>query len=508
METIKESKSKLAVHVRMLEAIFDMIPIAVLAKDLDGNILLGNKAAEELFGFDKETMGTLRDVTMGMGDETHFQQMREYDRHILETGEILEREMEISFSNRENEWIKQIKGPIWGPTGKISGFVATWEIITARKLGEQKLRDSEQRYRDLVEGSVEGIMVMDQDRYLFANRTSAAIFGYETPEDLLSLRPNHDLIAPADRNRAKMFSRARLAGEQVPTRFKVQGLKKDGSTIILDTIAKLTQWHGENAVQITYTDITDRHQTQAELTAQRLDAAGALAQGIAREVTEISTRVVSAISRAKVEAHAIGAERIMEYLGEAERVSEDAQELIHQLNLLFRGGELSKERISILELITQCLPLAANRGNVVPLARTKNHKIGLAIDSELPTILADKQQIRHVLVSLFSHAADAMPFGGKIEVSAQNYVMKSTNRALYLRPGEYIKISVKDHGAGVSGESLKRIFDPYHLSDKISTGAGMATTFSIVKNHGGTITAHSKIGKGVRMTVYLPVRVE
>lgn len=505
MRTIKKSKSKLAVHVRMLEAIFDMVPTAVLAKDLDGNILLGNKAAEELFGFDKETMVTMRDVTMGLDDETHFRQMREIDQHILETGDIIEREVEISFSNRENEWVKQIKGPIWGPTGKISGFVATWEIITDRRLAQQELQESERRYRDLVDGSVQGIMVMDVDRYLFANKTSATIFGYETPEELMSLRANHDLIAPADRNRAQMFARARLAGEQVPTRFNVQALKKDGSTIILDTIVKLTAWHGKKAIQATYTDITERHHTQAEMAALRLDAAGALAQGIAREVTDIFTRTVSAIARAKMEAYAIGSERITEILGEAEQISEDARELIQQLILLFRGGELNKERISIPELITQCLPLAANQDNVVSFTRTKKHKIRLAMDFDLPTIMADRRQIKHVLVSLFSHAADAMPFGGKIEVSAQSYVMKSSNKALYLRPGEYIKISIKDHGAGISGESLMRIFDPYHLSDKISTSTGLATTFSIVKNHGGTMTAQSKPGRGVRMTAYLPV---
>ena len=121
-------------------------------------------------------------------------------------------------------------------------------------------------------------------------------------------------------------------------------------------------------------------------------------------------------------------------------------------------------------------------------------------------IEADEGQINQVINNLIINAIQAMPEGGTVSVRAQNIIWEPSelSAGINLNPGTYIKISVQDRGVGINEENIHKIFDPYFSTKPKGTGLGLATSYSIVKNHSGYIQVESKVGKGTTFHVYLP----
>jgi signal transduction histidine kinase len=285
----------------------------------------------------------------------------------------------------------------------------------------------------------------------------------------------------------------------------MEGVKKDGSRIWLSVVARVIQWKGKAAIQTAVSDITDKKRTQDELVARKLESVGALAKGIAGEFNTIFSTMLSSISLAKMESYAMGFDRISEILADAEQTSDKAKDLIQQLLVLSRGGSPAKERITVEEIIRDTFPFSG-RGKVVPMKREKID-FKLVLPGNLHPVSADRVQMKHVFTSLIGNGMQSMPFGGTLAVSAENVDIKPGARGIHLQPGQYVKISIKDQGQGIPHSSLANLFDPYFSTDKNGGGLELSSAFSIVKAHEGTITVHSRMGKGTRLAVFLPAIV-
>jgi len=140
--------------------------------------------------------------------------------------------------------------------------------IAKRKQAEEALRQSEERFRNLIEGAVLGIVIDRDGKPLFVNRTYANIFGYDSPDDILQLESLDPLYPLAERERIRGYRKAPVRGAHAPSRYEFQGIKKDGSAIWLETQVRLINWHGERAVQSTVIDITARKQDQEKMLRQ------------------------------------------------------------------------------------------------------------------------------------------------------------------------------------------------------------------------------------------------
>ncbi len=137
--------------------------------------------------------------------------------------------------------------------------------ITEPRLAEQALANSEAQFRDLIEGSIQGIIVHIDFRLAFANDTAASMFGYDDPNDLLRVSTYENLIAQSDRQRLRKYNDERLKGRYPPDTYEFQGLRKDGSTIWVENRATLIDWQGQRAVQSVTVDITERKLAQQAL---------------------------------------------------------------------------------------------------------------------------------------------------------------------------------------------------------------------------------------------------
>ena len=240
-------------------------------------------------------------------------------------------------------------------------------------------------------------------------------------------------------------------------------------------------------------DITARKKmTEEVLRAQKLESIGLLAGGIAHDFNNLLTALLGNISLAKTYA---GAEtKVVEKLAAAEKASLRAKDLTKQLLTFSKGGAPVKKTMYIKELLIDSCSFALRGANV---------NYGYEFQEDLWPVEVDGGQLSQVIHNLVINADQAMPEGGAVNIRVENVVFDKKN-PLQLGAGNYVRISVKDQGVGINQQDLSRIFDPFYTNKPAGSGLGLATAFSIIKNHQGHITVESTPGKGSTFFVYLP----
>ena len=240
-------------------------------------------------------------------------------------------------------------------------------------------------------------------------------------------------------------------------------------------------------------DITARKKMSEEiLRVQKLESIGLLAGGIAHDFNNLLTALLGNISLAKTYA---GTEtKVVEKLAAAEKASLRAKDLTQQLLTFSKGGAPVKRVMYIKDLLTDLCSFALHGTNV---------NCGYDFQEDLYPVEVDGGQLSQVVHNLVINADQAMPDGGAVNIRAENVVLDEKN-LLSLAAGNYVRISVKDQGVGIKQQDLSRIFDPFYTNKPAGSGLGLATAFSIIKNHQGHITAESTPGKGSTFLVYLP----
>ncbi len=244
-------------------------------------------------------------------------------------------------------------------------------------------------------------------------------------------------------------------------------------------------------------DITVRKKMESEvLKTQKLESIGILAGGIAHDFNNLLQAILGNISLAKMLTNP--KENTSHLLEEAEKASEQAKELNYRLLTFSRGGDPVRRTASVKNLLKESISLCLSGSKVA---------CEVSLPEDLDLIEVDKGQMTQVFNNLLINAKEAMPDGGTVEISASN-VRITGNDNLPLREGQYVKIAVTDHGAGISEKHLPRIFDPYFSTkdrgSEKGMGLGLAICHSIIAKHGGHIGVESEVGGGTSFYVYLP----
>jgi signal transduction histidine kinase/CheY-like chemotaxis protein len=242
-------------------------------------------------------------------------------------------------------------------------------------------------------------------------------------------------------------------------------------------------------------EIVERKRVEDELLkAQKLESLGVFAGGIAHDFNNILTAILGNISFARMQlspSHVIA-----KRLEECEKAAISASDLTRQLLTFARGGEPVKKLINPALLIEEAASLVLRGSNV-------SSAIDLAED--LWSVEADLGQLGQVLNNLLLNARQAMCAGGNVTVRGTNEVLVAGNPQR-LPAGAYVKIAVEDHGCGIPQEHLGRIFDPYFTTKSQGSGLGLASVYSIIKRHGGTVEVSSVLLVGSSFTIYLPAQ--
>jgi len=240
-------------------------------------------------------------------------------------------------------------------------------------------------------------------------------------------------------------------------------------------------------------DISEKKSQEQEiLRAQKLQSLGILAGGIAHDFNNLLTAILGNISLAKD--YLSPSEKAFERMVAATRAVERAQQLTAQLLTFSRGGAPVKRKASMGELL---------RDSVEFVLRGSSVRSVLSIADDLWPVEVDETQMHRVIHNLVLNALQAMPQGGAVHVRAENLALTG-NLPPPLNEGRYVRVAIRDSGAGIAREILDKIFDPYFTTKEKGTGLGLASAYSIVKNHGGMMTVKSRIGLGSIFYFYLP----
>ncbi len=284
----------------------------------------------------------------------------------------------------------------------------------------------------------------------------------------------------------------------------IKGLKKDFKTkdhSLVSTLmfAGLITDGREKYVLSIFFDVTERRKAEVlARQAEKNEAITTLAGGIAHEFNNALAVISGNIELLEME---LTDNEDVKKFGEAMRASvQRMTKITGQLVSYARGGKYQAKIISIGDLIADILPV---------LERTLAPSIRIDADllKDILLVKADCSQIQMILSGILINASEALDGGGEIRISTREEQVDEEfiKTKIALKPGRYVCLAIEDHGKGMDEETKKRIFEPFFSTKFHGRGLGMAASYGIVKNHGGGIYVDSKLGKGTKINIYLPV---
>ena len=283
------------------------------------------------------------------------------------------------------------------------------------------------------------------------------------------------------------FENADLLGNLRMAKAETEELNRQPETRVTQRTAEL---HHTN--ERLSAEIEQRKQAEEDLLrARKLESLGVLVGGIAHDFNNFLTIVQGNIGLATMELER--GNPVFDILQQTEGACRRAASLASQLLTFGKGGEPVRSVVSAVPMIKDTVSLTAAGANVT----TDVH-----IQPDLWSVEIDASQVSHALQNVLLNARQAMPDGGLIELRAENMVCQDAS--LPLRPGKYVKISVRDSGCGIPPDILPRVFDPYFTTRKTGTGLGLAAVHAIISKHLGHVTVQSSLGAGTTFSIYLP----
>ena len=365
------------------------------------------------------------------------------------------------------------------------------EDIEKRQKAEKALRESEEKYRGLIETASDAIFVIDAEtgKILEVNRKGLELLG-RSHEEIIGL--HHSQLHPSDETEKYIELFKKIASQITPPNIAFHVLHKDGNRIPVEISTSVLELEGRKIIQGIFRDIRERIELEEEIQkAQRLESAGVLAGGIAHDFNNILTAILGNISLTKN--YVEPGNNVHERLLETEKATLRAKDLTQQLLTFAKGGLPITRTVDLSDSIEESADF---------VLRGTNLKCEFDLADDLWPVEADIGQINQVIQNLVINASQVMPNGGVCRLEAKNIIIQKSD-AIPLEKGEYIKISVHDEGGGILPEHLNKIFDPYFTTKKTGSGLGLSTAYSIIKKHGGLITVDSVVGKGSTFHIFL-----
>jgi PAS domain S-box-containing protein len=362
---------------------------------------------------------------------------------------------------------------------------------------ENSLRESEEKYRLLVENANDAVFVVQDGTVPFANRKTVEMTGLAA--DNLAAGSFARFVHAEDRDMVVARYNACLEGKERtwPDSFRVVDPSGKETWVLLSDI--LIEWEGRPATLNFIRDINEQKSLEQQaLQAQKLESIGTLAGGIAHDFNNLLQAIQGYAELSLLAADDEGPLR--DDLQEIVQAAQRGGDLTRQLLLFSRKVESRMRPVELNEQVTRTVKILER---LLP----KMIHVEQRLRSRVEKVNADPAQIEQVLMNLAINARDAMPEGGDLifETGALSLPEPDSNHP-GVDPGEYVLLTVSDTGAGLDEETLKHIFEPFFTTKEAGhgTGLGLAMVYGIVRNHGGFIKCSSSPGRGASFRIYLP----
>ncbi len=501
-EKVAEREAKILQSEQRLKALLSNLPQKIFKKDIDSVYLDCN----EKFAVDLQITP---EQIVGKTDYDFFpkelaDQYRREDKEIIESGQIKTVEEEYILKGGEKGIIQTVRTPIWNDQGEVTGLLGIFMDTTERKKAEEELL----KWGHIFEHAQWGIALGSADgkNFQLMNPAYATMHGFAVDE--LLGKNISDMFAPAFRDQLPdIIKKCHEMGHYT---FEGDHLHKDGSIFpVYHDVTTVRKENGKVLYRIVgILDITDRKKGEEEKAnlesqlrqAHKMEAIGTLAGGIAHDFNNILAAILGYTEMISDEVPEFSP--VQRDVQEVMKAGMRAKELVKHILAFSRKSEQERVPVAIHSIVEEALELLrASIPTTIEIRLNISHKCG--------AVLADPTQIHQVIMNLCTNAAQAMDdTGGVLEVAFDpaEFSDKELQSEPALRPGQYVKLTIRDNGPGIDPGNIDRIFDPYFTTKEVGKGSGMglAVVHGIIQSHDGIILVDSEPGVSTMFSVYLP----
>ena len=501
----KRAEQALVESEKQFRATFDLAAVGVANLALDGRWLRVNPKLCEILGYSREEMLQRRFQDITHPDD--LQANLELGRQLIPG--------KIGSYSLEKRYVRNDGGIVWcnltvalarDDDGQPNFFIAVIEDITDRKLAEDALRKSEERFSRFFHGSTVGTSITRLSDGLFADVNNAYLcfVGY-TREEVVGKDALELGIWANLEERAKMIEMLQKQGrvKDFETTFRT----KSGEIRNVSLSVEVIDLTGQQYILGLTHDITEHKRAKEEqekleaqlFQAQKMESVGRLAGGVAHDFNNMLSVIIGR------------AEMAIDQVGRTDPLFEDLQEILKAGQ---RSADLTRQLLAFARKQTAIPTILDLNDTISGILKMLRRLIGEDIDlhwvpgPDVWKVKIDPSQVDQILANLIVNARDAISGVGAITMRTENVVIDDSIRTDHLEfiPGDYVKLTVRDTGEGMSQEVRENIFEPFFTTKELGkgTGLGLSTVYGIVKQNDGSIYVASELGKGTTFKIYLP----
>jgi len=496
-EDLMQAKSETDNLLNKYQELYDFAPVGYVTLDEQGNIIDANLTLTGLLGIERiKLINTHFDHFIPSDTRPAFYN---FFKNVIKTDmcqkcqmRLIKKDDIVFYALLEGIAVMDKKYP------EVKHIMLSITDITDCKSIEENLL-KEKDFSNILIESLPGIFCLfDIDgKILRWNKYGENVIGYTADE--ISVSNPLDFIVEQDRE---------LVNKTIKDTFD-KGYSSVESTLVTKRGEKIPFYFTGIRVMIDNVpcilsiaiDISERKKIEYELEKlRRLESIGILASGVAHDFNNLLTGILGNISLVKQ--YLDSEDMIFKRLSTAERSCLEAREITSRLITFSKGGEPVKKVTRVQQLLKEAH---------CPLIKDTNITFEYNLPDNLYPVEIDEGQIRNVIINILTNAAEAMPEGGKIDISAANLEITEKDN-LPIKEGSYVKVSIRDRGRGIQVEEISRIFDPYFSTKergvKKGMGLGLTICHSIIRKHEGFITVESMPGAGTTFHLYLPASLK
>jgi two-component system cell cycle sensor histidine kinase/response regulator CckA len=376
------------------------------------------------------------------------------------------------------------------------------DLVAELAKKEMLLRQAEERYQTLLEEVSDVVFTANLGGpWLDVNPAGVTLFNFDSPEELLRADATHGLyVNPGDREK---LERALVAKGHVGD-VEIAMKKKGGESLTVRTSAKAIR--DERGTVVAYQgvlkDVTEQRTLEQQLLqSQKMESIGLMTGGVAHDFNNLLMVILG-----NVQLGLAGMDRShphYEILSKIQEEAKKASAITRRLLAFTRRHVLQRKAIHLVDQINTLSKM---------LSRLIGEDIELKIEvgKEVGYVYLDETVLDQVVMNLVVNAREAMPDGGVLTLQVLNVSLDEAFCGCYpfVKPGDYVRLSIIDTGVGMEPCAIQRIFEPFFTTKEGGTGLGLAVVYGVVKQHKGYIIASSEVGKGSRFDIYFPIHLE
>ncbi|MBF0371475.1 MAG: PAS domain S-box protein [Magnetococcales bacterium] len=470
--------------------------------DLEGHFTYASPQVEEILGYTPEEI-TGQKSGFDLMPPQEAERIRPLYQAFIQSEKSFEGLVNINLHKDGRRVILESSGrPFFDSSGKLLGYRGVGRDTTERVQTEEKLKESESRFRNLYENAPLAYQSLNAEGRLIAvNKAWLATLGFDRPQQVLG-RWFGDFLPPDDQALFRnQFAEFKKTGENHGVEFEI--VRHDGVAIQVSFEGRITRDPDGNFLQThcLLSDITERHRLEMQLRqSQKMEAIGTLAGGIAHDFNNILGSILgyTDLARDTVPDHS----QTKNHLDQVFKAGIRAKELVARILIFARRDKEKTENLELAPVIQESLKLiqATIPGNI---------HIQPRIVAQKAVIHSNTTLIQQIVMNLCINAATAMgQKGGELIIALEETEVASPlSHDLHIDPGHYVLLTVEDNGCGIPANLLEKVIDPFFTTKDVGhgTGLGLSVVHGIVKNHDGALWISSEAQKGTVVRVYLPL---